>query len=192
MMRGRDVLWTLVETVLWFPRGVGATRPHPRQRPQDRSLAPRFVVEGRVHARRQLLCVSTVSVEHQLLCARVRAVTNLPTAPPLKPGRPRPTHPCTGPVVSARGRAYAAPVRSTAPVGSVPSRSYRHSAMTSLRASATMPTRRCPGPPRPNRRRYHCVRALSGCHCTHTHAVSTATRRTAATPARLIPCSWAM
>jgi hypothetical protein len=88
--------------------------------------------------------------------------------------------------------AYAAPVRSTAPAGSVPSRSYRHSAMTSLRASATMPTRRCPGPPRPNRRRYHCVRALSGCHCTHTHAVSTATRRTAATPARLIPCSWAM
>ena len=55
------------------------------------------------------------SVEHQLLCARVRAVTNLPTVPPLKPGRPRPTHPCTGPVVSAWGRPLTPPASAAPP-----------------------------------------------------------------------------
>src|SRR5688500_12089419 len=114
MRRGRDVLWTLVETVLWFPRGCGRDASIPPAASTGPIARAEVRGGGRVRARHQLLCVSTVSVEHQLLCARVRAVTNLPTAPPLKPGRSRPTHPCTGPVVSARGRAYAAPVRSTA------------------------------------------------------------------------------
>ena len=62
-------------------------------------------------------------VEHPLRCARVCAVTNLPTPPLLKPGRHRPTYPWHRACRPREGSpAYAAPVRSTAPAGTVPSR----------------------------------------------------------------------
>ena len=187
-----DVLWALVETVLWFPRRCGrglcvhtAGSVHRTDRSR-RGSCP----EGRVSlATSSYACRRRPSSTRYGLRAMC-AVTNLPTAPPLKPGRPAADLSLAPGLSSARGPpAYATAARSTAPAGTVPSRSYRQSAMTSLRASATMPTRRGPGPPRPNRRRYHCVRSLSGCHFTQTHAVSTATRRTAASPARLIPWS---
>ena len=58
---------------------------------------------------------------------------------------------------------------STAPSGTTPAVAYRHKAMRSLRATATMPTSR----PRfrvPKCSRYHRARALPGCQRTHVQA----------------------
>jgi hypothetical protein len=49
-----------------------------------------------------------------------------------------------------------------APSGISPCSTYRHRAMSSLRASATIPIRRSRLLPLPNRRWYHCVNALAG------------------------------
>jgi len=56
-----------------------------------------------------------------------------------------------------------------APSGTVPLVTYRQSAMTSLRATATIPMRRA-RLPTPNRSRNHRVSALCGCHRTHVQA----------------------
>ena len=64
-------------------------------------------------------------------------------------------------------RDYAAVTR--APSGAVPQVTNRHRAITSLRATATMPIRRA-RLPMPNRSRNHRVRALCGCHRTQVHA----------------------
>jgi hypothetical protein len=69
--------------------------------------------------------------------------------------------------VSGAGATYAAVT--IAPAGTTPVVTYRHSAITSLRATATIPIRR-PRFPVPKRARYHCVRALWGCHRTQFHA----------------------
>ena len=80
-----------------------------------------------------------------------------------RPGRtPYPQHAC-----DASAIAYAA--FSTAPAGITPVVAYRHSAISSFRASATMPIRRARLPV-PKCVRYHCVSALCGCHCTQLHA----------------------
>lgn len=49
-----------------------------------------------------------------------------------------------------------------APVGTTPCSTYRHSATSSLRASATIPTRPIRLPAPPNQARYHFGSALSG------------------------------
>src|SRR5207302_4881355 len=75
------------------------------------------------------------------------------------------------PAIPARRR-YAA--FSTAPVGITPSVAYRHSAISSFRASATMPILRV-RLPRPKRSWYQRVRALWRCHWSHPHASCTIT-----------------
>jgi hypothetical protein len=66
-----------------------------------------------------------------------------------------------------RRRAYA--TFTIAPVGTTPVVRYRQSAITSLRATATMPIRRARFP-LPKFVRYHAVRALCGCQRTQFHA----------------------
>jgi hypothetical protein len=56
-----------------------------------------------------------------------------------------------------------------APAGTTPVVTYRHSAITSWRATATMPIRRARFPV-PNCARYHWVKTLCGCQCTQFHA----------------------
>src|SRR5436190_5119977 len=70
--------------------------------------------------------------------------------------------PRAGPPVGlvATERCYAAGFR-TAPVGTTPVVAYRHSAISSLRASATIPIRRA-RLPMPKRVRYQVVSALCG------------------------------
>ena len=58
---------------------------------------------------------------------------------------------------------------SSAPAGTVPVVAHRHSAITSWRATATMPIRRARFPV-PKRALNHCVRALARCHRTQAHA----------------------
>jgi hypothetical protein len=57
---------------------------------------------------------------------------------------------------------YPAITFSCAPTGTVPVSTYRQSATSTLRASATMPILRARRLPPPNRRWYHCVSALVG------------------------------
>jgi hypothetical protein len=56
-----------------------------------------------------------------------------------------------------------------APLGTTPLVAYRHNAITSFRATATMPMRRARLPV-PNRSRYQRVSALWGCQCTQLQA----------------------
>jgi hypothetical protein len=63
-------------------------------------------------------------------------------------------------LTSHRQSAY--PSLSTAPSGNTPVSRKRHSAMSNLRATATMPTRLKRLPPSPKRSRNHTLRALSG------------------------------
>lgn len=65
-------------------------------------------------------------------------------------------------------RRYATGFKRT-PDGTTPPVTYRQSAISSLRASATMPIRRARFP-LPKLARYHCVSALCGCHRTQFHA----------------------
>ena len=136
---GRDVLWTLVETVLWFPRGCGRDASTPPAASTGPIARAEVRVGGASLARHQLLCVSTDASSTRYGVRVVRAVTNLPTAPPLKPGQP-PADLSLARACRQRERppAYAASARSIAPAGTVPSRAYRQSAITSLR-----PARRC-------------------------------------------------
>jgi hypothetical protein len=60
------------------------------------------------------------------------------------------------------GDRYPAITFSCAPAGTVPVSTYRQSATSNLRASATMPILRARRLPPPNRRWYHCVSALVG------------------------------
>lgn len=57
---------------------------------------------------------------------------------------------------------YPAITFSCAPTGTAPVSTYRQSATSNLRASATMPIFRARRLPPPNRRWYHCVSALVG------------------------------
>ena len=57
-----------------------------------------------------------------------------------------------------------------ASVGTMPVVAYRHNAITSRRATATMPMRRRRRPPCAKRSRYHRVSGLCGCQCTQLHA----------------------
>ena len=98
--------------------------------------------------------------EHQILYAR-QAPAKPFDVPLLKPGsRGDPTGP-TGNVSrgasSQRGYAF-----SSAPSGTIPCVTYRHSAMITRRAKATIPMRRVTAPPPPKRTWYHCVSALVG------------------------------
>jgi hypothetical protein len=81
---------------------------------------------------------------------------------------------------------------STAPAGSTPVSRKRHSAMSHLRATATIPIRRNRLPPLPKRCRNQTLRALSGCKRTQLHANSVVIQRTCRLPALVIPCSRAL
>src|SRR5262249_13848457 len=62
-------------------------------------------------------------------------------------------------------------------------------AISTFRASATMPTFRARLFPEPKRRWYHWLNSLSGCQRNQSQASSTRTLRTCLLPALLIPCS---
>jgi hypothetical protein len=68
---------------------------------------------------------------------------------------------CARELAAARCR-YATEPFTTAPFGISPCSTYRHSAMSSFRARATIPMRRSRRLPRPNFSSYHCVSALVG------------------------------
>jgi hypothetical protein len=86
--------------------------------------------------------------EHQILYAR-QAPAKPFHVPPLKPGsRGDPTGP-TGSV--SRGDRPAGYAFSSAPAGTTPVSTYRHSAMITRRAKATIPMRRVTAPPPPKR-----------------------------------------
>jgi hypothetical protein len=98
-------------------------------------------------------------------------------------------HPGRG-VTRHRQRAY--PSFSTAPCGTTPVSRKRQSAMSHLRATATIPIRLRRLPPFPQRSRNHTRRALSGCKRRPLHANSVVIQRTCRLPALLIPCSRAL
>src|SRR5215471_8130007 len=81
---------------------------------------------------------------------------------------------------------------STAPAGITPVSSKRQSAMSNLRATATIPIRRKRLPPLPKRSRNHTLRALSDCKRSQLHANSVVIQRTCRLPALVIPCSRAL
>ncbi len=76
-----------------------------------------------------------------------------------------------------------------APSGTTPCAPYRHRAISSLRESATIPTRRIRPVPSAKRVAYHFAKALWGWKRNHLHANSVIKCRTRAFPALLIPCS---
>src|SRR5262252_5821759 len=84
------------------------------------------------------------------------------------------------------------PSLSTAPAGNTPVSRKRQSAMSNLRATATIPIRRKRLPPLPKRSRNHTLRALSGCKRSQLHANSAVTQRTCRLPDLVIPSSRAM
>ena len=123
-----------------------------------------------LHARR-----STMAPAHLLSVSA--AMRQTPEASSAKPGRAlllffgSPTEPGTHDegsrqlVIHARARSvdrYPAIPFSRAPTGTTPVSTYRQSATSNLRASATMPIFRARRLPPPNRRWYHCVNALVG------------------------------
>ncbi len=73
-----------------------------------------------------------------------------------------------------------------APAGASLLVAYRHNAITSFRATRRSPSAAAP-PLSPNRRRYHCVSALAGCHRTHCHASCRLMVRRRRLPARSMP-----
>jgi hypothetical protein len=97
--------------------------------------------------------------EHQILYAR-QAPAKRFHAPPLKPGSWSDPTGLTGRV--SRGERLERYAFNSAPSGTTPVSRYRHSAMITRRANATMPMRRVTAPPLPKRRWYHCVSALVG------------------------------
>src|SRR6266852_8736324 len=84
------------------------------------------------------------------------------------------------------------PSLSTAPAGKTPVSRKRHSAMSNLRATATIPIRLKRLPPLPKRSRNHTLRALSGCKRRQLHANSVVIQRTCRLPDLVIPCSRAL
>ena len=98
--------------------------------------------------RHELLCVSAQPSTRSSM--RVKRWAKPFDVPPLKPGsRGDPTGP-TGDV--SRGDRLAGYAFSSAPSGTSPVSLYRHSAMITRRAKATMPMRRVTAPPPPTRR----------------------------------------
>ena len=81
---------------------------------------------------------------------------------------------------------------STAPAGITPVSRKRQSAMSNLRATATIPSRLKRFPPLPKRSRNQTLRALSGCKRSQLHANSVVIQRTCRLPALVIPCSRAL
>ncbi len=89
---------------------------------------------------------------------------------PLASGRvTRPSDLSCAARVSASIRAGRYATFRIAPAGTTPVVTYRHNAIRSLRATATMPIRRA-RVPCAKRSRYHCVRGLCGCQRTHVQA----------------------
>jgi hypothetical protein len=86
----------------------------------------------------------------------------------------------------------ASPSLSTAPAGNTPVSRKRQSAMSHVRATATIPIRLKRLPPLPQRARNHTLRALSGCNRRQLPANSVVIQRTCRVPALLIPCSRAL
>ena len=80
------------------------------------------------------------------------------------------------------GIAQAAVAFKCAPAGISPSFGYRHRAMASRLAKATMPTRRMRPPEAAKRRLNQCVSSLSGCKRNQLHACSTSRARTRRLP----------
>jgi hypothetical protein len=95
-------------------------------------------------------------------------------------------HPDRG-VAPQRHSAYAS--CSTAPAGKTPVSRKRHSAMSPLRATATIPIRLTRLPPPPKRARNQIRRALSGCKRRQLHAHSVVIQRTCRLPDLLLPGS---
>ena len=98
-------------------------------------------------------------------------------------------HPDRG-VTLASQSAY--PSLSTAPSGNTPVSRKRQSAMSHLRATATIPIRLKRLPPPPKRSRNHTLRALSGCKRSQLHANSVVIQRPCRLPDLVIPCSRAL
>src|SRR5262252_8447088 len=88
-------------------------------------------------------------------------------------------HPLRG-VTPSGASAY--PTLRAAPSGNSPVSSKRHSAMSNLRATATIPIRRKRLPPWPKRSRNHTLRALSGCKRSQLYANSVVIQRTCRLP----------
>jgi hypothetical protein len=80
----------------------------------------------------------------------------------------------------------------TAPAGLTPVSRKRQSAMSHLRATATIPIRLKRCPPRPQRSRNQTLRALSGCKRSQLHANSVVIQRTCRLPDLVLPCSRAL
>ena len=90
-------------------------------------------------------------------------------------------------VFNFRARIYAG--FRIAPSGTTPVCRYRHISINSLRAKATIPTRRDRRLPGPYRSWNHKLNRLCGCQRNHDQAISTANVRTRRLPALLMPCS---
>src|SRR5262245_46998857 len=84
------------------------------------------------------------------------------------------------------------PSLSPAPSGNTPVSRNRQSAMSNVRATATIPIRRKRLPPPPKRSRNQPLKALSGRKRTQLHANSMVIQRTCRLPDLVIPCSRAL
>jgi hypothetical protein len=171
---------------IWRPRSSVGRRRAGRPRPgaaraggrHSTAMRERTVVPGRHHAGSG--CESWVQTQ---LSPSIRARTLLARPPETVQSRsghvscgtsfvavaeatlhkPYAQRACDAPTP----RAYA--TFRIAPAGTTPLVTYRQSAITSLRATATIPIRRA-RLPRPKFARYHCVSALWGCHRTQFQA----------------------
>ena len=91
-----------------------------------------------------------------------------------------------------RQRPSGYPSLSTAPAGNTPVARQRHSAMSHLRATATIPSRRTRLPPPPQRSRNQPLTALSGCKRRPLQATSVVIQRTCRLPDLGMPCARAL
>src|SRR5262244_2001629 len=132
-----------------------------------------------------LLSVRALTPRHLILSASIDASRKAQRRQPHLYdgvlGRPRISagrlhqHPDRG-VTPPQPSAYRA--FSTAPAGITPVARKRQSAMSNLRATATIPSRRKRWPPLPKRSRNQTLRALSGCKRSQLHANSVVIQRT--------------
>ena len=117
-----------------------------------------------------------------------RAAPSVRRFPKEPGGQASGAHQC-GRRARARARSLASSVSGARPRASRPWSTNRHNAITSLRATATIPMRRLRPPAAANRRVNHAASALSGCQRSQHHASWMLTRRSSPRPALLIPWS---
>src|SRR4029434_10810508 len=153
-----------------------------------RSIVSNDLLSVRALTPRHLMLSASVDASRKAQRRRPHLYDGVLRRPGICSGRLH-QHPNRG-VTLHRQSAYTS--LSTAPAGITPVSRKRQSAMSNLRATATIPSRLKRFPPLPKRSRNQTLRALSGCKRSQLHANSVVIQRTCRLPALVIPCSRAL